>query len=853
MRHLRYCKGTTPFTATVVDEPRPTELVEAVVVGNISTAPNHSIVGATYALHEANTEVMSSVAETEVIFNDKEMAIAEAVLHLSYQKADNLLRHFGGAANECRFATKAELETILLGLNDNWNTQPIDIHDPSDGQELHLWMVKDPVKELQMLVEAEGVRIVLEPHVEHDNDGNRVYSSVHTGKLWNDLHNEVIKKEGTTARVVPFFLWSDKSHITLGKVSFWAVVLVCAAHDIGVARLRHFYKLIALLPIVKKTISLMKTKGNLTLRRLEVFHKSLGILFQPLKDAGRTGVEWNPWHGQGTDVWNGRSTLCFPLLFAYLADLEEAWDLACIRRNGKYPIINRLVHESMLDNYQSDTSSFPLRSSADMKRRVALAQAVLATKERGCKEAGKAVLDPVSGKPVHSALFGFRGADPLQCIVTVDPMHQDKLGVTMHILTALTESCSKPVVGEISSRLATLSKVAGVKLPSNVSEVDGPHMRAEEKGKLMTYLPYTLLGLVPHNIINAVVAFNRWRDCRDLPVHTDTSLLELETKCATAQEALKIAFPQKSWKFPKFWNMRESVGAIRKLGPVWRMDVGYFEKTFVYFKEPIKLTNKRPSKVAGQLLKQSRNFNALDIMKQRRAKVSKKKRRGGGGLIQRAGKEDGAVTTITKRRIRYEALSNPRNDPTIKAILDSQPELLHFENSLRLMLAGYPKDARLNTSQTAFHPHPQGKCIHMRTALILSAFTEPIRAISGWRHGGGDRYDSVKVKNDIEPDNWYMQVRMIFTYKNAQGEEIKCVFGRWYKTMGFSAIMEREQLQWASFRQRRGRVASYHFDCIHASDIERRVSVVPDFQHPNPSPLQGFAPFNRFYLAEPQQ
>ena len=83
MRHLRYCKGTTPFTATVVDEPRPTELVEAVVVGNISTAPNHSIVGATYALHEANTEVMSSVAETEVIFNDKERAIA----------ADSLIEH----------------------------------------------------------------------------------------------------------------------------------------------------------------------------------------------------------------------------------------------------------------------------------------------------------------------------------------------------------------------------------------------------------------------------------------------------------------------------------------------------------------------------------------------------------------------------------------------------------------------------------------------------------------------------------------------------------------------------------------------------------------------------------------
>lgn len=505
-----------------------------------------------------------------VIFSHQEMDIARATVSLSQPIADAMLAW----QTAVRFKTKQELENILCGTDSSWKTIAID--DPSDGQELLLRMADCPVEELRALVEQKLPRdavLNLKPEARYNTAGIRKYESAHDGSAWIEASAKVCAEFGEDALTVPYMLWSDKSPIVLGKESFWQVVMVCPAYDINTMRLKMSYRRIALLPVVKLSDTLFK-KNDLRIRRREILHKALTLVFEKLKAVQFTGVRWQPCGHQ--------KSLCVPHLLAYPVDHEEAWDLACLLHNGEHPDLRTLVVQDQLDD--TETYFVPERKSKVMTRAIDLAQRARTTGDLGCICAAYELLTDYSAVPVTSALLGFRWSDALTTITITDTDHQDNSGVGLKLLLQVVETCTDGELDQINKRIRLLSRISGTKLPSNVSKVGAGNVTCSERGNLVCIMPYVLKGMWGGNnfengLISCFVLYNEWRTTRDLSLHDDNTLAELKTARIVCQKEIKKTFPNCSWKFPKFFNMRWYETIIPLLGPTWIYCVGYLERT----------------------------------------------------------------------------------------------------------------------------------------------------------------------------------------------------------------------------------------------------------------------------------
>ncbi|KAG8712846.1 hypothetical protein FRC09_019402 [Ceratobasidium sp. 395] len=154
---------------------------------------------------------------------------------------------------------------------------------------------------------------------------SRVYGEMWTGNWWWRRQWFLRDRNGT---IVPIIVASDKTSMTKlsGNQSAYPVYLSIGNISKSYRRQasKHATVIIGYLPIDE--FSDVPGKVLRTRLKSELVHRAMKIIFEPLEEAGRTGVE----------MWcaDGYLRRVYPMLAAFVGDWPEQCDMACVVRSG---------------------------------------------------------------------------------------------------------------------------------------------------------------------------------------------------------------------------------------------------------------------------------------------------------------------------------------------------------------------------------------------------------------------------------------------------------------------------------------------------------------------------------------
>ncbi|KAK3233167.1 hypothetical protein CYMTET_56516, partial [Cymbomonas tetramitiformis] len=297
----------------------------------------------------------------------------------------------------------------------------------------------------------------------------------------------------------------------------------------------------------------------------------------------------------------------------------------------------------------------------------------------------------------------FQWTVSLQLEETSDKGVWDRSGVGLALFNALVAQLSPDQVEEVNLRISTVGKISGTDLPSDVSDIGAGFVRSEERGNLMSVMPYILKGISPTDrVLQVFTTYNEWREIRDDDAPSDATVDALRLKRIELQRTILAVFPDSNWKFPKFFNMRHYEPIVKRFGPTWRYCTGYFEHTHHDLKKGIPRTNSDTTEVVviGTGVLQRANDEMEIVFAKNR------------GRIDEAG---------IPWRIRYSELKIDASNPSNRAFVRAHPALLHFEASLRTFMSGEHHFDRRHSDRTLLAdlplPAPIVRLAEPRTVL----------------------------------------------------------------------------------------------------------------------------------------
>ncbi|TFK59487.1 hypothetical protein BDN72DRAFT_780643, partial [Pluteus cervinus] len=150
---------------------------------------------------------------------------------------------------------------------------------------------------------------------------NRIFNEMWTGRWWHAAQSRIPNKNGTIA---PVIIATDKTQLTQfsGSKTAYPVYLTIGNLPKAIRRKpsQQACILIAYLSVDKIDRTLMSNDEHRS-RSQRLFHEAMRIILEPLKTAGKEGVEMAS--------SNGDIRLVFPILAAYVADYPEQCLVTC--------------------------------------------------------------------------------------------------------------------------------------------------------------------------------------------------------------------------------------------------------------------------------------------------------------------------------------------------------------------------------------------------------------------------------------------------------------------------------------------------------------------------------------------
>ncbi|KAH7903141.1 hypothetical protein BJ138DRAFT_968054, partial [Hygrophoropsis aurantiaca] len=205
-----------------------------------------------------------------------------------------------------------------------WKSKYLSFPDTPGSK--HLVQYRDPIEAICSLLgnpaHAQDIDYVPRKVFTNSNKEERIYHEMWTGKWWYTLQQHL----PIGSSIAPVIISTDKTQLTQfsGSKSAYPVYLTLGNIPRAIRRKpsQHACILIGYLS-VDKIISNKLSKKEKSIRMQRLFHDSMRLILEPLKEAGRTGVEMT-----GGD---GKIRRIFPVLACYIADYPEQCLITCAK------------------------------------------------------------------------------------------------------------------------------------------------------------------------------------------------------------------------------------------------------------------------------------------------------------------------------------------------------------------------------------------------------------------------------------------------------------------------------------------------------------------------------------------
>ncbi|KAH6916721.1 hypothetical protein BKA70DRAFT_1215191 [Coprinopsis sp. MPI-PUGE-AT-0042] len=390
-----------------------------------------------------------------------------------------------------------------------------------------------------------------------------VYGEMWEGRWWNLLQSKV----PGSSTISPIIIATDKTQLTqfTGGKSAYPMYLTIGNIPKSIRRKpsRSACILIAYLP-VDKLDRANTTELEHRSRVHRMFHESMCIILEPLKQAGLTGVEM--------ESSNGDVRRVHPILSCYVADYPEQCLVACAKQTTcpKCKCGSKELHSS---------KTFERRSRQWMEEIIANAKA-----ESGgsLKVFHQECMKHDVGGYVFEPFWKDLPFTDIHRIITPDVLHQLYQGV----LKTVIDWC-KDIVGEkhLDRRLRMLPPVHGLRHFKNgissLSQITG-----SERKDIAKVLLACLHGIVPDNGIKAVRSLLDFIYLAQYPMHDTQTLKYLRSALNDFQKYRSYFIDvgcHPTLNIPKFHSLVHYIEAIELFDTTDNYNTEAFERFHIDF------------------------------------------------------------------------------------------------------------------------------------------------------------------------------------------------------------------------------------------------------------------------------
>ena len=308
-----------------------------------------------------------------------------------------------------------------------------------------------------------------------------------------------------------------------------------------------------------------------------LFHESLGIILEPLKEAGRTGIEV-----VGGD---GLVRMVFPILACYVADYPEQCLVSCTKY-GTCPKCKAKADElAEIQNHARRTQQWTTHVINEANTNT----------NTNASFRSKCMSQDVAGAVFEPFWLGFPHCD-IHMSITSDVLHQLYQGVFKHIVEWCQELMDEE---ELDQRLRSLPPCYGVrhfyKGWSALGQIGG-----KERKHMARVLLGCMVGKVPRGVILAYRSLLDFIYLAQYPTHDDTTLEYMHKALQDFHQHKNVILNlgiRDNLDIPKFHSLQHYLENIRNFGTTDNYNTEMFERFHIDFcKEGWNASNKRNEK-----------------------------------------------------------------------------------------------------------------------------------------------------------------------------------------------------------------------------------------------------------------